>query len=257
MAQAPTFELFTSLRYDPILAKIPANTSLGKNNTTSDSATSGGLPFYILSYHRDRILQAAEHFGWEHAASQIKGPEGLTFLRAKLDSAVQGHESKPLRVKALLNYNGTVRVETSATATVAEFNLFPARLPPPKSETGSLKVSPLTGGALTLGDDDSVYGDPPTSNPWEVLIDTVRTEPSSYTSYKTTSRNMYDLARENVGIKEFTEPREVLLVSNKDGEIMEGSLTTVYFWRNGRWVTPRAQDGGQIGTTRRLALEKG
>lgn len=53
------------------------------------------------------------------------------------------------------------------------------------------------------------------------------------------------------------ERREVLLVSVKDGAIMEGSLTSPFFWRDGGWVTPETGCGGQIGTTRRWALEKG
>lgn len=37
---------------------------------------------------------------------------------------------------------------------------------------------------------------------------------------------------------------------------MEGSLTTVYFFRGGRWVTPPLASGGQAGTTRRWLLEQ-
>jgi 4-amino-4-deoxychorismate lyase len=40
---------------------------------------------------------------------------------------------------------------------------------------------------------------------------------------------------------------------------LEGSLTSVYFWRQGQWTTPPVDVGlgGQRGTTRRWALEKG
>jgi branched-subunit amino acid aminotransferase/4-amino-4-deoxychorismate lyase len=38
---------------------------------------------------------------------------------------------------------------------------------------------------------------------------------------------------------------------------MDGSLTNVYFYRNGRWVTPPLSSGGQAGTARRWMLEKG
>lgn len=38
---------------------------------------------------------------------------------------------------------------------------------------------------------------------------------------------------------------------------MEGTLTTPYFFRCGSWVTPKATSGGNIGTTRRWALENG
>ena len=44
---------------------------------------------------------------------------------------------------------------------------------------------------------------------------------------------------------------------NADGEVMEGSLTNVYFERGGRWVTPPLSSGCQAGTVRRYLLEKG
>jgi branched-subunit amino acid aminotransferase/4-amino-4-deoxychorismate lyase len=108
-----------------------------------------------------------------------------------------------------------------------------------------------------VGDGDAVHGDPPMDEAWDVLLDPVRTQPSPYTSYKTTSRDMYTAARERVGIKDMAEKREVLLVSEKDGEVMEGSLTSVFFYRGGKWTTPPVSSGGQVGTTRRWALEKG
>ena len=38
---------------------------------------------------------------------------------------------------------------------------------------------------------------------------------------------------------------------------MEASITTPYFWRAGNWVTPSAVQGGNLGTTRRWALQRG
>ena len=119
-----------------------------------------------------------------------------------------------------------------------------------------MTVSPLTGGALDVGSDDSVYGDPHRGEPWDVLPDTARTEKSPYTMYKTTSRDMYVSARERVGILGMGERKEVLVV-NEEGEVMEGSSTSPFFWREGRWVTPGLECGGQNGTTRRWALERG
>ena len=53
---------------------------------------------------------------------------------------------------------------------------------------------------------------------------------------------------------------EILLITtddNNSGEeaIMEGSITTAYFWRDDRWITP--DSGGHLGVTRRWALESG
>ena len=246
----PEFQLFSSLRYDPLLTSIPMNIEAWDSDIKAPS------PFYMLSHHRDRILQAAEHFGWSKAAEAIRGPKGLTHLVKKLTEAINMQSPTALRVRVLLDSDGSITVESSPAAPVTETNLFPKRIPPPKA-ADQMKVSPRTGGALTVGDDDAVHGDPLISKAWDVLPDTVRTKPSPYTSYKTTSRDMYTAARERVGIKEMTEKREVLIVSERDGEIMEGSLTSVFFWREGKWRTPPVSSGGQVGTTRRWALEKG
>jgi 4-amino-4-deoxychorismate lyase len=52
---------------------------------------------------------------------------------------------------------------------------------------------------------------------------------------------------------------EEVLLHNPSGEITEGSTTTPYFYRGGKWVTPpvHAEHGGQRGTTRRWAIRNG
>lgn len=67
---------------------------------------------------------------------------------------------------------------------------------------------------------------------------------------------MYEAARERVSIPSFTTPAEVFMYGEND-EMTEGSLTSVYFLRDGRWVTPPVDSGGQAGTTRRWALGEG
>jgi hypothetical protein len=245
----PDFKLFSSLRYDPLLTSLPINTEAWDGDVKSS-------PFYMLPYHRDRMLQAAEHFNWTAAADAIRGPDGFTQLLKKLTETIDTQSSKPLRVRVLLNKDGTIKVESNPTPESSKEALYPARIPPPKSASSQMEVSPLTGGALELGDNDAVHGDPPKANPFDVIPDTSKTAPSLYTSYKTTSRDMYNDARHRVGIEDMTARQEVLLVSDT-GEIMEGSLTSPYFWREGKWMTPSVDSGGQIGTTRRWALEKG
>lgn len=76
-------------------------------------------------------------------------------------------------------------------------------------------------------------------------------EPSLFTAHKTTQRTQYNEVRGSI-------PLEVeILLQNEKGEISEGCITTPYFWRGGRWVTPPADAGGNLGTTRRWALEQG
>ncbi|RDL37568.1 Uncharacterized protein BP5553_05001 [Venustampulla echinocandica] len=255
MSDQPDFELFSSLRYDPILTNLPTNTSSWGSTTTAPNPNHS--PYYMLPFHRDRMLQAAEHFNWATAANRIQGASGFSHLLEKLNQAIDTNSTTPLRVRTLLSYDGIIRIETMPVPALPAETLYPFRLPPPRAASKqTVEASPLTGGSLTLGPDDIVQGDPPRENPFLVLPDTGNTTASPFTSYKTTSRDMYTKARERVGIMDWGERKEVLLVSG-EGEIMEGSLTSPYFWRDGRWVTPTVGSGGQVGTTRRWALEKG
>jgi len=253
----PNFQIFSSLRFDPVLLQSLENTAAGVNDPSHPGSP---VPFYMLRYHRDRMLQAARHFQWPEAIARIDGLDGLLYLLHALGHNIDTRSTTPLRVRTLLDHNGEITVETNETPPVPLENLFPTRLPPARQPT--MKVSSLTGGALTLGSDDSIQrgsqgGGPQQREPWIVTPDPVRTNPSGFTSYKTTSRDMYTEARERVGIESMTEPKEVLIISNRGDEIMEGSLTSVFFWRSGRWVTPPVTSGGQVGTTRRWLLEKG
>ena len=85
----------------------------------------------------------------------------------------------------------------------------------------------------------------------------MKTTPSFHTRYKTTDRSAYNEIRSALPQSDEDDlPTEVLLV-NKKGDIMEGSITTPYFNHSGAWITPAASAGGNVGTTRRWALERG
>ena len=247
---APDFELFTSCRYDTQLLESTANLQSWPTPNPKPS------PLYMLPYHRDRMLQAAEHFDWKKAVATIDGIDGFSRLVQKVEGTLGDMTSPiPHGIRITLNFDGEIAVTNDQPPHVPLENLIPQRLPPPESASRS-QVSSLTGGALSVGPSDSIHGDAKKEEPWEVVPDNVRTTPSPYTLYKTTKRDMYDLARRNAQIV-LGDCKEVLLINDIDGAIMEGSITSVYFWRNGKWTTPPSQSGGQIGTTRRWALDKG
>jgi 4-amino-4-deoxychorismate lyase len=244
----PDFQLFSSLRFDVLLLESPANCALSMAPS----------PFYMLPYHRDRMLEAATHFGWSGAAERIRGAQGLRYITQKLEASMDIKSTTPLRVRTVLHYDGKITIETNETPTVPLVNLFPSGIPPP---TPKLEVSPLTGGAMMLSEGDALQveaqpGHPVQRQPWIIMVDPEKTTPSPFTTYKTTCRDMYVDARARAGIKSMTEPKEVLIISDTASEIMEGSLTSVLFWRGKRWVTPPVSSGGQAGTTRRWLLEK-
>jgi len=57
-ADNQSFQLFSSLQYAPLLLSSTENTSL----------CGSPCPFYLLPYHRDRMLSAAHHFKWSTVA---------------------------------------------------------------------------------------------------------------------------------------------------------------------------------------------
>ncbi|KAI0171098.1 aminotransferase [Pestalotiopsis sp. NC0098] len=235
------FRLFTSIRYDPILLDAPEQEDLNATEWNRQIAS----PWYMLDYHRDRMLKAAVHFGWGSAVARLAGPEGLQRLDAFLAPFAQSAGSAMHRVKITIDGDGQLAYESGPASQTGLRNLFPARLPAP------------AGGETAV--------DLPRRQPeFEVYVDSAPTSQTEFTHHKTTRRQMYDDARKRYALSP-PDTKEVLLVNPRDGSIMEGSITTPFFWRNGRWVTPPVPkvfqegegSGGNDGTTRRWALERG
>ncbi|KAL9567472.1 hypothetical protein ACKAV7_008422 [Fusarium commune] len=201
-------------------------------------------PLYMLDFHRDRLLRAATYWKWQPAIDQLAGAHGLWSLVQLMSDAVGPSRQTPLKLKIIVSREGNIKVEKSNTPEVPLQNLFPARLP-------YLSRAPL--------DDE-----PKKVPSYTLLVDQASTTRSEYTHLKTTTRAMYDAARQRAGIS-YASPTEVLIVNQDDGSVMEGTFTTPYFWRDGQWVTPpvAAQfswddgNGGQDGTSRHWALERG
>lgn len=75
--------VFTSLRYDRQLLSSPANTAA---SSPSPEAKQEATPFYLLAHHRDRMLAAAEHFGYPAEATAVL--ESLELFSRRLQEAV-------------------------------------------------------------------------------------------------------------------------------------------------------------------------
>ena len=239
----PDFQLFSSLRYDPALLQIPGSSlsHAGWNWTNSS-------PLYMLDYHRDRMLSAATHWGWTAAVEVLEGDAGLERLGNYIVNSIGDNTQTPLRVRVAVTRQGELSVVTGPVPKTAPANLFPAQLPPP-GETQS-----------SGPEEGSDEGIPSKSPEYEILVDASRTARSEFTHFKTTLRAAYDGARQRAQIG-LPDLKEVLIISEQ-GAVMEGSITTPYFWREGRWVTPAVSSaysrekgsGGQNGTSRRWAL---
>lgn len=232
-----TFQLFTSLRYDEALLVVPySNMRYAGWNYRNES------PLYMLDLHRDRMLRAATYWNWKKAVQVLEGESGLQTLS---DFVVRfaGKKEDPLRVKVTITQEGELACEASPAPQLSLSTLLPSALPSPGTVTAEEGPSQLP-----------VY---------EVLVDHHRISQSEFTHFKTTRRAMYDAARQRASIK-LGEAKEVLMVNGDSGAVMEGSISTPYFWRNGKWVTPPVSShvgaqngsGGNDGTTRRWALER-
>ncbi|KAH7026186.1 aminotransferase class IV-domain-containing protein [Microdochium trichocladiopsis] len=293
MSSTPDFKIFTSLRHDPALLTVPdrpditgiASTNQLHQQTSHFPETTlltfwnrdHRSPFLHLDLHRDRLLRAAAHFGWTAAVQKLSGEPGLAFLISGLpeDIAAQFQEDhatgRARKLRICVDQDGSITHDISDTPPRPLEGLFATRLPGDES--------------MPINNNNNVHiiapRDPSPLQPGvRVLVDPGRTQPSAYTHFKTTSRAHYDAARERMKTSLLAATAaEVLLVNDADGSIMEGSFTTPYFWRDGRWVTPPITElkwhnstdlgslhagaapqhwtGGHDAVSRRWALERG
>lgn len=245
-SQAPStppelFSIISTLRYDPA---IPTTVS----NSTTDIIYPDpkDSPYYLLRFHHDRLLNAVTHFNWPKAINFLQ--RDTTQFAQFLDQSIPDR-TKPWRLRIALDSHGNCTVEANPAAACSPRSLF---IP----HSADIEIAGT-----------EKQQSPP---PWRLYLDTQPIKPSAFTTHKTTVREEYTAARERVGITSFVDPAEVL-VFNPKGEVMEGSITTPYFRRRvemidrglgsdedgAMWVTPPLSSGGNDGTTRRYALEKG
>lgn len=218
-----------TVRYDPLLVHSAENTAASFKRP---------CPFYLLEHQWTR-LQVAR---WSVLpGGQAKPSDACStpanFLRGLLAAVhhwQQTHaddvdKSRTLRVRIRSYVGGRITTEIVPTMIKPVNALFPKCFYVPQLDE---------------------------TTPWTVRLDNQPTEISETTMYKTSDRTWYGRARAAAGIMTLTATAEVLLY-NTDDDILDGSQTTPYFYRNGRWVTPVSTSGGQQGTTRRWALEHG
>ena len=220
--------IFATLRYDPILIKSPQNTAASFNRP---------CPFYLLEHQWTRLQVAnwSTSFYRKPGESQIGYGGPSNFWHGLLQAVYHWLElhlderGEPLRIKIRSYVGGRVTTDIRPSFHVPLSSLF----------------------VSSLGVPDQLE-----KTVWTVVLDIEPTEATESTMYKTSDRSPYGRARANAGIMELYAPKEVLMY-NPAGEILDGSQSTPYFYRDGRWVTPTSSCGGLQGTTRRWALENG
>lgn len=199
----------------------------------------------ILVLHRQRLHAAAQACSWPDVCTQLDNYGADPELEQAIDDTSAQHPEpekghvREMRVRILIDREGKIEAES-----VPMGNERPLQ----DLETNNFHSLPLDSPPLSL----------PLNVPCStVSIDPVPTTPSLYTSHKTTHRQPYDAARARAGITKCPPgDREVLLFNDRH-EIMEASLSAVYFYRDGRWVLPASTAGGMLSVTRLWALGAG
>ena len=227
--------IYTSLRYDPMFVQSAENTKVSFNTP---------CPFYMLEHHWTRMQVA----NWSTQFWPRKLPTNCTgkpseFLRRLTHAVRQWQQQNPEEARKLAEDDESLRLRMRTYASgrcTTEIWRIPRR-------------------PLACFFPDS-FGDPHQAcagdTEWSVVLDTQPTEVTDATMFKIWDRTPQSRARADAGITSLGTTKEVLLF-NTDGEILDGSNSTPYFFRGGQWVTPISSSGGLQGTTRRWSLENG
>lgn len=179
-----------------------------------------------LKYHQARLIASANTFKLHKLADRLSGESGIKYLveRITQDTAQLPPVSHKLTLKC--RADGSIEVASSAA-------------PPPLYSFLLSVEAPPSAAAV----DAKIYLSPHT------------THASPFTVHKTTHRPMYTAIRMAASVSSAPPTAEEVLLNNEHDQITEASLSTVYFWRAGRWTTPASACGGNLGASRMLALE--
>lgn len=218
-ADSPDFYLFTTYLWD--------------NGEGVDRGVGYGNHYY-LPLHRTRLIAAAKALGWADAVeflSRLSGFEQLVHVIEEHLRAEHDANKAFRKVKVCVYKDIRFHVE-SVTIT-----------PGDARDTFSLPAN--------------LNGVPSSARLCIVALDTEPITPSLFTTHKTSERTHYDRARRKAGIEQTPPSMAEVLLFNPQNEIMECSMSTPYFLRYHRWVTPPLSSGGNSGVTRGMAVASG
>lgn len=189
---------------------------------------------------------SAKALGWHNIPALERSEHGLSIIRSHITVHL---ETKPeleadtiecLRLKITVDKQGHVTVQTAVMNTLkgAEGRKTLANWIPKSFNLEVAKANPM-------------------NQICKVYVDSEATDATLFTLHKTSHRDFYNESRDRFDIAHSLPTKEEVILYNEKGEMMEGSLCTIYFFRKDRWVTPASPCGGNLGVTRRVALEKG
>ncbi|KAK1959763.1 hypothetical protein LY78DRAFT_663025 [Colletotrichum sublineola] len=221
IASDPNFEIITTFAYS---VGLPHN-----------EASLPGSNCYLLQHSVDRLQSAATDLSWTATVENLLSIGCVQSLSKEISAHMlltHGEASKdPSRrfiVRLAFKKDGMHSIMSGPRPSSTD-PLYPVTLPN--------IINPLILSTMP------------------VYLDTEPTTPSLLTKHKTTHRGPYSAAWKRVGLDETTSPAECdVLLQNEDGHIMGAAFRTVYFWKDGRFVTPSSVTGCKMGVSRRWAV---
>lgn len=99
MAEVESFELITSVRYDTtrpwlpsLLASFPRGLDSLSLTSSDDTQLQMESPIFLVTYHRDRLAEAATAFGWSEATKKLKGTKCAKDIQDLAEEAIRKHQ---------------------------------------------------------------------------------------------------------------------------------------------------------------------
>lgn len=209
--------------------------------------------FFLLGEHYKRLKLALAFFQWKLALTprmlltqlihSLPIQESLS-IEDKMKALLSA--STPYKMRVLVNKDGTMKIEAH------ELPQFLTTCP----STHEYLVQNLLSGYLDHAPTWDVY-----INPEPIVV-------SPFTTFKTTKRDHYNKARENMEVLKLSvqdpRPKSEVLVYNDLYQLMEGSITNVAVKSKPtensnafRYTTPYLSSGCLCGVTRYFLLRKG
>lgn len=237
------FQIFTTLRYDPLTYNNDGNINLLEaiNSNQLDKSF-----FFQLEGHVDKLRRSGEFFGFptKNLSSDI-----LLFHLTKALNSIDKLIAH--RIKISVDKKGNYSIDYA---------------PLPHTHILSTKVPNYD--EFQKIPENSKFLIPRYLQDWKgwlIYLDKIQSQPTPFTSFKTTKREVYNNARLRFNIIP-GDNREVLLQDNNNN-ILEGSITSVAFWRqvknpltneiSFKWVTPNLASGCMDGVIRKWLIDSG
>ncbi|EXJ60305.1 hypothetical protein A1O7_04457 [Cladophialophora yegresii CBS 114405] len=211
----------------------------------------------LLGLHARRILDAATALRWTAVLDMHLNLGPLIEQAARAQLFRPHGTTEPPDRGVMVSARVRVLVSEAAVVTIEVVPLGAAAAPLApilRARIGNYTTNPFEKATSPSAAEMKV--------PSRVMVDSRPTLPSVFTRHKTTCRQAYDEARGRADppLRPTTMPTDCeVLLFNSGGEIMEASMSSVYFLREGEgmWVTPRLEAGGMQSVTRTYALGKG